>query len=108
MSTHCVNEELSANEKRQLDTLLHHDDGNDDESSAPMVLFGALSKVDEVQHRLQQQLGPELFLSDNKKARRLHRAAIQERLNPHRTLKNCDPQTYRSKVLKTEDDGPKV
>jgi hypothetical protein len=111
MSTHRVNDELSAYEKRQLDTLLHPDPdddsntNNDDGAAAPMVLFGVLSKVGEIQHRLQQQqqqLGPELLL-DQKKARCQHRAAIQERLNPHRVLKNCDPQTYRSKVLKTED-----
>lgn len=55
-----------------------------------------------IQSRLQQQLIPELVLSDNKKACCQHHMAIRECLNPHQTLKHCDPaQTNCSKeVLK--------
>ena len=95
-----ANEDLTMLEKHQLDTLLHPEDDDNADSPSPMVLFGALSTVGDVHYNQLQQQG---MLPPRKHSGTQYRAAIQERLNPQRVLKNCNPQTYRSKVLKTED-----
>jgi hypothetical protein len=99
--------------KQRLDQLLHNEDDKDasvDASPPPLVLFGALKKVGDIHYKLQQRIKDDstrnnkeaLPLSD-KQARRQQRASIQERLDPHRILKNHDIQKYRSRILRTED-----
>ena len=88
--------------------MLHENDNrNDNDATTPLTVFGALSKVGDTHHQLKSsEANSTTFQNENlteKQARRMARASIKERLQPHTILRNCDPQTYRSRVLRTEN-----
>ena len=98
---HC-DELLSEEDKSKLSLLIHDENDN---SSAPLVLFGALSKVGDMHHKVMQENRPKPREQlTEKQTRRLEKISLQERLFPHRIMRNSDPSTYRSKILRTEDE----
>jgi hypothetical protein len=105
-STHNVNEELTAQEKEELHRLINDEDMNPD-GDTMLNIFGALQDVGKTHARIQEEKkrsqGGTTNLTE-KQRRRQERAYIKERLAPHRIQKNKDPQKYRSKVLRTEQD----
>lgn len=107
-STHKVNEELTAQEKEDLDRLIHTDDESmDPDGRSTVSIFGALQDLGKIHATIQEEKKRSQGRVKNpteKQRRRQERAYIKERLAPHRIQKNQDPQTYRSKVLKTEQD----
>jgi hypothetical protein len=89
----------------ELNNLLPSDKSEDGIST---TIIGALSQVGEIHNHLQCTVGDSRNSrgdiqpsSAKRQARRKYRAAIRERLGQNEVEKNHDPQTYRSKVLKT-------
>jgi hypothetical protein len=105
-SRHNVDEELTTQEKEELDRLIHPDDGDPDGRSM-ICIFGALQDIGKIHASIQRERKQSQGISTNlteKQRRRQERAYIKERLAPHRIQKNQDPQKYRSKVLRTEQE----
>ena len=111
-STHDVHEELTAAEKEELDrTMIHPEDDaaeiNDESSFRMGSIFGALQDVGMIHARIQEEKkaaeGKLAILSESQR-RRQERVYIKERLVPRRIQKNQDPQKYRSKILRTEQE----
>lgn len=115
-SIHDVHAELTSDEKEELDrTMIHPEDDvrdeNDESSFCMATIFGALQDVGTIHARTQEEKkateGKPEVLTESQR-RRQERAYIKERLAPRRIQKNQDPQKYRSKILRTEqecDDG---
>lgn len=72
-------------------------------SSQAAIGIGSLRNVGETHNGLQLLVdsSKENATLSNRQRRRKYRKAIRERLGQHEVEKNHDPQTYRSKVLKT-------
>lgn len=112
ISTSSLNtDELTAQEKEELQRSMIHSEEVvvDDEEPSPTMIFGTLQEFGSIHAMIREQIKQDQgqrTMDDMTDAqrRRQQRAYVKERLAPHRSQKNQDPQKYRSKILRTEQD----
>ncbi len=113
-SSYNVHKELTPHEKEELNRLMIHpdDDEIDADCYSMATIFGELQNVGMTYAKIEEakkgsEQGNSLNMTERQR-RRHERAYIKQRLAPRRIQKNQDPQKYRSKVLRTEqqcEDG---